>query len=150
MEAIREFRGETRWLSNFEDAPIIYMDKYYPTTEHMYQALKAVDLKEQHEIIMAETPGKAKKLGAQCKMRGDWEEIKVKIMFHAVLLKFLQHKELAYKLIATGDAHLEEGNNWGDKFWGVCEGEGQNMLGKILMAVRNILVANKFAIISAS
>ena len=34
---------------------------------------------------------------------------------------------------------LEEGNNWGDKYWGTVEGEGKNMLGKLLMKVRAIL-----------
>lgn len=29
-----------------------------------------------------------------------------------------------------------EGNTWGDKFWGVCDGEGENHLGKLLMEVR--------------
>lgn len=40
------------------------------------------------------------------------------------------------KLIKTGDAELIEGNWWGDKYWGMCNGEGMNKLGKILMQVR--------------
>ncbi len=31
---------------------------------------------------------------------------------------------------------LVEGNWWNDTFWGVCNGEGQNNLGKILMKIR--------------
>lgn len=38
--------------------------------------------------------------------------------------------------LATGDAILIEGNTWGDRFWGVCEGFGQNHLGHVLMRVR--------------
>lgn len=53
--------------------------------------------------------------------------------------KFMQHYDLAQKLIATGNAYLEEGNQWGDKFWGTVNGTGENMLGKILMKERDIL-----------
>jgi len=48
---------------------------------------------------------------------------------------------LAQQLIATGNAKLEEGNWWGDTFWGTCNGKGQNWLGKILMEIRNQLNA---------
>jgi predicted NAD-dependent protein-ADP-ribosyltransferase YbiA (DUF1768 family) len=39
-------------------------------------------------------------------------------------------------LLLTGDCELVEGNTWGDKFWGVCDGEGENHLGKLLMKIR--------------
>ena len=44
--------------------------------------------------------------------------------------------ELAEALLATGDAELVEGNTWGDPFWGVYKGKGENMLGRLLMEVR--------------
>ena len=40
------------------------------------------------------------------------------------------------KLLDTGDAILIEGNDWGDRYWGVCDGVGQNKLGLILMGLR--------------
>jgi predicted NAD-dependent protein-ADP-ribosyltransferase YbiA (DUF1768 family) len=42
-------------------------------------------------------------------------------------------------LIDTGDQELIEGNWWGDVIWGVCNGKGENHLGKILMEVRKEL-----------
>ncbi len=51
----------------------------------------------------------------------------------------LSDNDLAQRLLATGDAELVEGNNWGDRFWGICRGEGRNELGKILMKVRDEL-----------
>ena len=50
--------------------------------------------------------------------------------------KFTPTNELGQRLIATGDAELIEGNTWGDTIWGVCDGKGDNMLGKILMERR--------------
>lgn len=59
--------------------------------------------------------------------------------------KFRQYPELAKKLVATGDAELIYGNTCGDTYWGVFEGEGENNLGKVLMKVRDRLVAEGVA-----
>lgn len=40
---------------------------------------------------------------------------------------------------STGDVELVEGNWWGDRFWGVCDGVGENRLGRCLMEVRKEL-----------
>lgn len=53
--------------------------------------------------------------------------------------KFSNSPELAKMLLETGDAVLEEGNDWGDTFWGICDGKGENHLGKILMHTREKL-----------
>lgn len=44
--------------------------------------------------------------------------------------------ELRQWLLATGDAKLVEGNQHGDRFWGVYNDVGENHLGRILMKVR--------------
>ena len=41
------------------------------------------------------------------------------------------------KLMATGNCQLIEGNTWGDRYWGVCDGVGQNHLGRLLMEIRD-------------
>lgn len=53
-----------------------------------------------------------------------------------VFQKFCVHEKLRTKLIATGEKYIEETNWWGDIYWGVCNGKGENNLGKILMNVR--------------
>ena len=35
------------------------------------------------------------------------------------------------------DDDIVEDNDWGDRFWGICNCEGQNNLGKILMEIRD-------------
>ena len=74
-------------------------------------------------------------------LRPDWEAVKVGIMEEIVRAKFIQHPELAARLLATGDKVLVEGNHWGDTFWGVDTrtGQGHNHLGRILMKVREEL-----------
>jgi predicted NAD-dependent protein-ADP-ribosyltransferase YbiA (DUF1768 family) len=56
-----------------------------------------------------------------------------------VLSKFLLSAGLRERLLATKNMMLIEGNDWHDTYWGVCLGRGQNMLGKILMSVREEL-----------
>ena len=60
-------------------------------------------------------------------------------MDHFLRRKFAPGTEMARKLLGTGNAHLAEGNNWGDTFWGTVNGEGQNVLGVLLMRIRDEL-----------
>ena len=46
---------------------------------------------------------------------------------------------LADLLIKTEDSELIFGNTWNDRVWGICRGTGENLLGKILMKVRQEL-----------
>ena len=65
--------------------------------------------------------------------------MKYDVMYQVCKAKFLQNPDLARKLVETGDAELVEGNTWGDKVWGVCDGVGENNLGKTLMRIRDEL-----------
>lgn len=141
--AIRSFSGVYRFLSNFWYSPVKDGNMIWPTVEHGYQWAKAdfSDLSEDTiETILAAflmlTPGQAKDWGQKVQLVPDWEEIKISVMRRLIKAKF-QNPELRAKLLATGDQELVEGNWWGDVFWGVCKGKGQNNLGKILMAERN-------------
>jgi len=84
-------------------------------------------------------PSEAKRAGRRAILRKDWEEIKEDVMYKVVLAKFVQNEELKYKLLDTGSAELIEENNWGDRIWGTVNGKGRNLLGKILMRVREEL-----------
>ena len=141
MDAINSFQGEYRWLSNFWPAQIKWEGHIYPTVEHAYQAAKTVDASEQEAIRKCSTPGKAKRCGRNLTIRPDWEECKLLVMRSLVLLKFRDNPDLKVKLLSTGEAELVEGNPWGDTFWGVCNGVGENHLGRILMEVREQLRA---------
>ena len=136
MNDILGFNKEYRFLSNFYPAIVEYDGLDYPSTEHAYQAAKTEDLGQRRRIRESQKPGDAKRSGQQVKMRSDWEQIKISVMKDLVRQKFTKHKDLKEKLLATGDAYLEETNHWKDIFWGVCKGKGLNHLGKILMEVR--------------
>ena len=63
-------------------------------------------------------------------------------MLEMLRQKFYYDRELYESLLATGDAPLIEGNDWGDTFWGQVNGQGSNMLGVMLMLVREEVAAN--------
>ena len=135
---IDRFQFENRFLSNFYPAAIEHEGITYPSVEHYYVAMKTLDLEQRTFISQIGTAGLVKKYGRTLEIRPDWNEVKFGIMEIGLRKKFAI-PELKEKLLATGDAYLEEGNWWGDVYWGVCNGTGENNLGKLLMQIREEL-----------
>ena len=136
IDGIYGFDGDNRFLSNFYPSIVDYDGEYYATVEHAYQAAKTLNPTQRREIQIAITPAKAKMLGRHVHIRHDWDDIKVNVMETLLRKKFIGYHELSRKLYDTGDKYLEETNHWGDTFWGVCNGKGQNVLGNLLMKIR--------------
>jgi len=137
-KVITRFSGPHAFLSNFYESPVLYEGRIWLTVEHAFQAAKTT-LAEQKDLIQrCETPGRAKKLGRRVRLRSNWDDIRVGVMLHLLQLKFME-PAFAEMLLQTGRAQLVEGNTWGDRFWGVCDGEGQNWLGRLLMVTRQHL-----------
>jgi len=132
---IGPFRDKYRFLSNFQRCPLVYDGIFYPSAEHAYVASKTLDLKEREQIALIPSPGKAKEYGKTIIVRPDWDQVKYGIMKEIVRIKF-HHTELREMLLATGDEEIVELNDWGDTIWGICNGIGENWLGKILMEIR--------------
>lgn len=135
---INSFRYEYYFLSNFYEAPVEYDGVLYRNNEAAFQAQKCAD-KSDRQKFSDLSPTEARHLGRKIPLRKDWEQVKVSLMREIVQAKFKQNPQLKEMLIATGDAYLEEGNTWGDKTWGTVNGAGANLLGKILMDVREEL-----------
>lgn len=136
MKQIKSFDGEHAFLSNFYPVEIVYKGIVFPTLEHAYQAAKSDHPLVRESFLQCKTPGEAKRMGRQVSMRLDWMFVRVNVMRNLLEQKF-SHPALHKMLQETGDAELIEGNWWGDTFWGVCRGEGKNMLGKLLMEIRD-------------
>lgn len=135
---IDQFRGPYEFLSNFSKSPITVDGIDYMTVEHAYQAHKTLDPAKRKHISLLPSPGSAKRAGQGVTLRPDWETVKIEVMARLLLLKF-QDDALRAKLLATGDHELVEGNHWHDTFWGVCNGKGENWLGRLLMGIRKQL-----------
>lgn len=138
---IDRFDGEYAFLSNYSTSPFRIDYILFPTMEHYFQANKADNQNDYLHIAYAPTPGEAKRLGRKIQLRPDWEKIKDKVMLTGLRKKFAD-PELRSLLLSTGDEELIEGNYWGDTYWGVCNGVGQNKLGQLLMQVREEIKNN--------
>ena len=128
-----------RVFSNFYPSQVTVDSKTYPTVEHYFQSCKFNDEKHKEKIRTAATPARAKELGRTraTPLRDDWEEIKVDVLYEGLLAKFTQHEDLKKILLDTGNAHLVEDSPT-DAFWGCGRsGKGKNVLGFLLMAVRD-------------
>lgn len=137
-DVIGPFYEECGFLSNLHRSPFIYKGKIWQTSEHAYQAMKTKDEDEQEHVRSQTTPGRAKRAGQKVTLRDDWEDVKVGIMKDILREKFSDPK-LQGLLLKTDPKPLVEINYWGDRFYGVCEGKGFNVLGQILMEIREEL-----------
>ncbi len=134
---IGTFSGEHRWLSNFYPCSVVLEGVTFPSVEHAYQASKT-DSVSMRSAFLSLTAGEAKKRGRALALRPGWETMKQLVMLDLLRQKFA-YPDLSLKLIATGSALLEEGNRWGDRYWGVVDGSGSNHLGRLIMQVRKEL-----------
>jgi hypothetical protein len=140
---ITAFTSQYRFLSNFYLSPMLLGGREWPSVEHAYQAMKSTEYAEQECIRAAAIPGEAKRMGRKVKLHPAWDSHKVDIMSRCLHSKFCCNRELAEKLMETAPAELVEGNTWGDRYWGQVDGEGENMLGKLLMQLRSELIARE-------
>lgn len=131
-------------FSNFSRHPIFLDGERWLTTEHYFQAQKFAGHPEHVKAVQeADRPGEAARRGRDRRrpLRDDWEEVKDDVMRQAVLAKFTQHPDLRELLLSTGNAELVE-DAAHDDYWGCGkDGSGKNMLGIILMEVRDHLMA---------
>ena len=128
-------------FSNFSRHGFELDGLYWMTSEHYFQAQKFPNTPHLEEIRLAKTPKQAAIMGRDRRLplRPDWEQVKDDVMRSAVLRKFQTHADIREILVSTGDEELVE-NAPGDYYWGCGkDGTGRNMLGIILMEVREII-----------
>jgi hypothetical protein len=128
-------------FSNFSHHGFELDGRYWLTSEHYFQAQKFAGTKFEEEIRLIDNPGKAAIRGKDrmLPLRRDWEQVKDDIMRKAILKKIETHNEVKLTLLNTSDEELIE-NSRTDYYWGCgADGNGKNMLGKILMEIRTQL-----------
>ena len=128
-------------FSNFSAHGFELDGKYWKTSEHYFQAMKFEGTEYADKVREARSPKQAAELGRRrdFPLRKDWEKVKDDVMRKAILKKFETHDDIRELLLSTGDEELVE-KTTGDYYWGCgTDGTGKNMLGKILMEVREQL-----------
>jgi ribA/ribD-fused uncharacterized protein len=141
---IAHFNGKWACFSNFYPSIVMYEGVRYYTVEHAYQAAKTLDRELRLGMSQLHNPATAKRLGRLLPLREDWESAKVGVMRDLIALKFAPGSMFASQLLLSSPEDLVEGNTWHDRFWGRCtcigcDGEGENVLGQLLMDRREQL-----------
>lgn len=138
---IKEFKYEHSFLSNFYPVGVTYEGLTFQSVEAAFQAAKLANVEERYQFTTLNA-SEAKRAGRRIILRKDWEQVKISVMRELLIAKFLGNPKLGRLLLETGSEELVEGNTWNDTFWGVCNGYGENHLGKLLMEIRDILKEN--------
>ncbi len=132
-------------FSNLHRRPVEFEGETFETSEHAYQAGKARKPQVRQWILAAPSPALVAMAAHGLywwDIRSDWSKIKFDRMRDVLRAKFTQHDDLRELLLATGDARLVEAatvDNPVNRTWGEVNGVGKNMLGKLLMEVREEL-----------
>ena len=132
---------EYSWLSNMTLVNIPLKGIIYPSVEHAYMSEKSHDKSWKQLCSQKNISGKQiKNFSKTIELRSDWENVKLLVMEYCLREKFKQ-EPFKSKLIATGNENIQEGNYWGDVFYGVdlkqTPNIGENHLGRLIMKIRD-------------
>jgi len=143
-------------FSNLFRRPMEFEGRVYPTAEHAYQAGKARKDEVREWILSAPTPSLVA-MAAHGLYTWDivpeWSRTKFDRMREVLKAKFSQHEDLKELLLSTGNARLVEAgrtDNAVNRTWGEVNGKGQNMLGVLLMEVRDEIRSQESSVPKAS
>ena len=133
-------------LSNFSAFRVVFDGVDFDTSEHAYHYQKFGRKTPGHAVAAeyvrsARSAHEAFKIAEQFKemYRPDWYDVRVGIMKQILIAKANQHEYVMRKLLATGNRELIE-DSWRDPFWGWGPNrDGQNMVGKLWMEIREEL-----------
>lgn len=146
-------------FSQWYGAPFTLEGRTFATAEHFMMFRKAVLFRDQEtaeEILAAESPAAAKKLGRKVRgfVQSVWNKECLEIVARGNEAKFGQNQELGAFLLRTGDSILVEASPT-DQIWGIGLAEsdsratnplkwrGQNLLGFALMIARDRLAHSR-------
>ena len=140
----RQFEKPYGCFSNFYNSKMTIDGEEWPTVEHYYQAQKfphRSDIRE--EIRGCRNTMDTKRLANE-KYRSLyeldwWKTVCDNVMLKALRAKYSQSPELGALLLSTAGNELAE-HTGNDSYWADGgDGTGKNMLGKLLMVVREEL-----------
>lgn len=148
VEEVRFYRASEKpygAFSNLYRREIVFEGERFATSEHAYQAGKARKPEVRAWLMTAPSPSLLA-MAAHGLYYWDvapgWSKFKFDRMRAVLRAKFDQHTDLQALLLSTGSARLVESatvDNEVNRLWGEVNGQGRNMLGEMLMELRELL-----------
>jgi hypothetical protein len=138
------------YLGNWYPSPFTVGSLTFHNSEHYFMWKKVMLFEPEMEakILATSNPKTMKAIGQAVKNYDDtvWNNERYKIMVEALMHKFSQNVDLKKRLMETGTSELVEASPL-DRIWGIGitkadaligkKRNGQNLLGKALMEVRD-------------
>lgn len=132
-------------FSNLYRREFVFEEVVYPTAEHAYQAGKARKPEVKAWLMAAPSPALLAMAAHGLyywDVAPNWSTTKFDRMKRILRAKFETHEDLRALLLSTGNRRLVETatvDNAVNRLWGEVDGKGKNMLGVLLMEVRDEL-----------
>ncbi len=140
-------------FSNWYHSKFQVLGMEFTSGEQAMMWIKAKYFKDDetaNQIMQTSHPSTQKQLGRQVANYNDeeWSRVRADMVENALLAKFEQNEDLKKVLLDTGDTIIVEASPV-DRIWGIGFSEadaldhidewGENLLGKVLMNVRNYI-----------
>ncbi len=128
-------------LSNMYPCKIWFDNRWWDSSEHLYQSFKFLDFETQEKIRLCKSPMAAAFEGRDRRniIRPDWDLVLEDAMMTAIRPKFAQNKNCKDVLLSTTGRLLVE-LSFKDDYWGSRPDlSGRNRLGHVLMKHRDEL-----------
>ena len=140
---VRFFTTAFHPLDNFSAHTVELWGEIFPTVEHAFHWKKFSTAHPDvaKRIVNAQSPEEAQRIARQntAKIPSSWHDEKIAVMKDILTAKAAQHDDVRDALHRTGSRTIIE-NSPVDDFWGAGpHGNGQNMVGKLWMEVREEL-----------
>ena len=142
-------------FSNWANTPFKYKNISFENSEQAYMWEKCMFFGQEgmaEDVLFSKEPRECKSIGRSIPNfdEAKWSEISFQVMRDVNLEKYRQHKDSLKFLKESGDKIIVEASPF-DKIWGIglhydeedvldeSKWKGQNLLGKVLMEVRETL-----------
>jgi ribA/ribD-fused uncharacterized protein len=135
MESINSFTKEYQFLSNAYNSPIEIDGISYTNAESAFWAQRVKDSRARNKFSRL-SGNKARAKAIQAEPVEDWDENINHYMEKVLKAKFSDPKMMKL-LNSTKGCKLINTNTYRDDYWGVYMGKGKNVLGKLLMKIRD-------------
>lgn len=131
------FKDKYNFLNNFFICPITLVINgkvcNFTNVEAAYQAQKNPEIADKFSQVKGL---EAKRLDDKLKITvKDWDNYYLYAMANALHAKF--SNKVLFLLLKNIKDEIINDNYWKDTYWGVYKGEGKNILGKMLMNIRD-------------
>ena len=140
MEKITSFTREYSFLSNDHVCLVYYDGLLFSSVTHAFQAARAVDPETRERISKIEDLESMYEVAETIEDPPRWGKTRGKTMEVLLRDKFRRNPALRERLTETGAALLvnsyDTTENPNNLFWGAVGERGENLIGKILMKIR--------------